>query len=166
VGSNSSDQVASPASQHKYGGEEHRPFQQSPFGRIAKSHIGSRYIPTKSQVLAQHHENVFCGQFSATGELYMSACQDRRIRLYDTSDWQLKKTIVARDVGWSVLSVDYSPDEAWVIYSSWSENVHLANTKGEHEVHEALPMIPSVCFLRLSVLWDHACDTVADYGTC
>ena len=51
------------------------------------------------------------------------------------------KDITARDVGWSIISVDYSPDERWVIYSSWSDFVHLYNTRGP-PVYEALNFEP------------------------
>ena len=30
------------------------------------------------------------------------------------------KTINARDIGWSVIDTDYSPDQRFLIYSSWS----------------------------------------------
>eukprot|EP01120_Amphizonella_sp_Union-15-10_P011601 TRINITY_DN4965_c0_g1_i4.p1 TRINITY_DN4965_c0_g1~~TRINITY_DN4965_c0_g1_i4.p1 ORF type:complete len:336 (-),score=65.39 TRINITY_DN4965_c0_g1_i4:11-1018(-) len=72
--------------------------------------------------------------------MYMSACQDYAIRIYDTrsQNWKLKNSIVARDVGWSIISTDYSPDKDWLIYSSWSDYVHLCNTSGEKEVHEPL----------------------------
>ena len=67
---------------------------------------------------------------------------DRHIRLYDTLTWHLVKDIVAQDVGWSIISVDYSPDDNWVIYSSWSPYVHLYNTKGP-AVYRALDYRPS-----------------------
>jgi WD40 repeat protein len=136
---NTSEGAASPTA-----ARQHQDFCCSPFASIAKSHIGSRYLPRRGRVLAEYADNVFCGQFSESGELFMSASQDNRIRIYDAGTWQLKKTIVAQDVGWSVLSVDYSPDQQWVIYSSWSDYVHMANTSGEHEVHEALHMKPDV----------------------
>jgi len=36
-----------------------------------------------------------------------------------------------------------SRDNQWVIYSSWSEYVHLSNTSGEHQTHEALDFKPT-----------------------
>lgn len=40
------------------------------------------------------------------------------------------KTIQCLDTGWSVISTDFSPDERWLAYSSWSSYVHLCNTRG------------------------------------
>jgi len=81
-------------------------------------------------------------QFSKDGEVFMSACQDRHIRLYDTRSWNRKKDIVARDVGWSVIDTDYSPDQRWLIYSSWSDYVHFCNIHGDYESHEPLDFRP------------------------
>ncbi len=48
---------------------------------------------------------------------------DQNIRLYDTSRgrFTLKKTVKARDVGWSILDVCFTPDASCVLYSSWSD---------------------------------------------
>ena len=53
----------------------------------------------------------------------MSPHSDQHIRLYDTTNGQFKlfHDIHARDVGWSVVDVAYSPDQNYIIYSSWSE---------------------------------------------
>lgn len=50
-------------------------------------------------------------------------CVDQNIRLYDTSRgrFHLKRTVKARDVGWSVLDVCFTPDSRSVLYSSWSD---------------------------------------------
>jgi WD repeat-containing protein 23 len=50
----------------------------------------------------------------------------------------LVKTIDARDVGWSIIDIDHSPDRRWVAYSSWSDYVFLCNAFGSHELHEGL----------------------------
>lgn len=41
-----------------------------------------------------------------------------------------------------VVDIDFSPDERFVIYSSWSDCVHLVNVGGEFELHEALDFSP------------------------
>jgi len=104
--------------------------------------ITQRFLVNKSIELDQYTQQTFCGKYSKSGALFMSACQDRHIRLYDTLTWRLVKDIVAQDVGWSIISVDYSPDDNWVIYSSWSPYVHLYNTKGP-AVYRALDYRPS-----------------------
>lgn len=47
---------------------------------------------------------------------------DQNIRLYDTrrGRFNLQRTVKARDVGWSVLDVCFTPDAHHVLYSSWS----------------------------------------------
>ena len=52
------------------------------------------------------------------------------------------KTIHARDIGWSVLDVDYSPDSKFIIYSSWSQFVHLAAVDTVSDYHEGLDLDP------------------------
>ena len=48
---------------------------------------------------------------------------DQHIRLYETSGQKLKifKDIAAKDVGWSVIDTAFSPDQSYIIYSTWSE---------------------------------------------
>ena len=48
-------------------------------------------------------------------------CADATITLHDTQDnGRVIKTIEARDIGWSIIDTDYSPDQRFLIYSSWS----------------------------------------------
>uniref|UniRef100_A0AAR2LW60 DDB1- and CUL4-associated factor 11 n=1 Tax=Pygocentrus nattereri TaxID=42514 RepID=A0AAR2LW60_PYGNA len=70
-----------------------------------------------------YQQKAFCGVYSDDGNLFLSACQDQNIRLYDTSrgGFMLKRTVKARDVGWSVLDVCFTPDSRSVLYSSWSD---------------------------------------------
>ena len=69
-------------------------------------------------------QKVFCGTYSRKGDLFMSACQDQKIRLYDTTGhvFKFKRSIRARNVGWSVLDVALSPDGYNIIYSSWCDS--------------------------------------------
>lgn len=71
--------------------------------------------------------------------------------MFNTNNWKKVKTIAANDVGWSIISCDFSPNKQWLIYSSWSDSsmkrsisnlpiVHICNTSGEHQIHEALYM--------------------------
>lgn len=48
---------------------------------------------------------------------------DQHIRLYDTTNGNFKlfRDITAKDVGWSIVDTAYSPDQNYIIYSSWSE---------------------------------------------
>lgn len=55
--------------------------------------------------------------------LFFFLATDQNIRLYDTSRgrFHLWRTVKARDVGWSVLDVCFTPDAHHVLYSSWSD---------------------------------------------
>jgi len=112
------------------------------FGPQTKCNVLGRYLPTNPTLLESYDSQIFCGRFSKTGDVFMSACQDRHLRLYNTQNWKMIKEIVARDVGWSIIDTDYSPDQRWLIYSSWSDYVQLCNIGGEHEVHEGLDLKP------------------------
>jgi len=80
-------------------------------------------MAVKPRILAQFENQLFCGRFSADGEVFVSACQDRRIRLYGAGGAAFRPLadVVARDVGWSILDTDISPDRTHLLYSSWSD---------------------------------------------
>lgn len=54
--------------------------------------------------------------------LPMSMLSDRQIRLYQSGNgfYTFFNKINARDVGWSVIDVAFSPDQQSFVYSSWS----------------------------------------------
>ena len=91
----------------------------------------------------------------------MTACQDRKLRIYDCRNegFKLQETIEvnaqqeqlisyliilfqAQDVGWSVLDVTLSPDGDYLVYSSWSDSLHQVSLTGYQEKHETLPLQP------------------------
>ncbi|XP_023239273.1 DDB1- and CUL4-associated factor 11-like [Centruroides sculpturatus] len=106
--------------------------------------ISQRLLPNKMIPVEQYPSKAFCGTYARDGELFMTACQDCNIRLYDTRSGHFKliKTVQARDVGWSILDTAVSPDGRNFIYCSWSESIHICNIYGDHEMHEALPLCP------------------------
>ncbi|XP_054719649.1 DDB1- and CUL4-associated factor 11-like [Uloborus diversus] len=114
------------------------------FSQGDRCQIIKRVLPNKMNMLDRYHGKVFCGTFAKDGDVFMSAAQDYCIRLYDTSKgrFNLKRTVEARDVGWSILDIAVSPDGSSFIYCSWSESIHICNVFGEQEVHEALPLFP------------------------
>ena len=81
-------------------------------------------LPNTPSEVAKYHQKVFCGTYSRKGDLFMSACQDQKIRLYDTTGnaFKYKRSIRARNVGWSVLDVALSPDGYNIINSSWCDS--------------------------------------------
>eukprot|EP01130_Rhizamoeba_saxonica_P000097 TRINITY_DN10115_c0_g1_i1.p1 TRINITY_DN10115_c0_g1~~TRINITY_DN10115_c0_g1_i1.p1 ORF type:complete len:454 (-),score=61.30 TRINITY_DN10115_c0_g1_i1:64-1425(-) len=114
----------------------------SPLNQSMRTNISQRMIPNHPSTLAVHTDCVFCGNFSEDGEVYMSGSKDEVIRFYDTKTWNLIKEVEARDISYSIISCDFSPDKQWAIYSSWSDYVHMVNVYGEHEKHEALNFEP------------------------
>ncbi|CAN8000752.1 unnamed protein product [Ixodes pacificus] len=114
------------------------------FSRGDRCRIGSRLLPNYKMHTLNYPSKAFCGTFAGNGEVFMTACQDCMIRIYDTKQATFRevKSISARDVGWSILDMAVSPNGAHFVYSSWSEYLHLCNVFGDDEVHEALPLCP------------------------
>lgn len=114
------------------------------FSQSDRAAAYANFIPNKMETKAQYLHKLFCGRFSSDGSVFLSACQDQHIRLYDTTHGRFKefRKIKARDVGWSIIDTDYSPDQQYLIYSSWSDYVHLCNIYGEHKMHTALCLNP------------------------
>jgi WD repeat-containing protein 23 len=121
--------------------------------RTEKIGITQKMIPNfsnGSSNLFQHR--LFCGQFSNDGSIFMSACQDAMVRLYHYDHLLYArskkvqatpfKIISARDVHWSIIDVDYSPNCKFVAYSSWSPFVHLAAVDTMSDYHEGLNLEP------------------------
>ncbi|XP_067004038.1 DDB1- and CUL4-associated factor 11 isoform X1 [Anabrus simplex] len=106
--------------------------------------ITNSYLPNKMSTVDMYHSKAFCGSYSKDGDHFLSACQDRNLRLYHTWDgkFELSRTIQARDVGWSILDTVFSPDGSHIVYSSWSDCLHLCRLYGDVENQEALPLCP------------------------
>ncbi|XP_015789534.1 DDB1- and CUL4-associated factor 11 isoform X2 [Tetranychus urticae] len=121
------------------------PRYSSPnFTKSYKCLLTGKYLPRKMVKLDHYPSKTFCGFYSKEGDMFLTACQDYNIRIYDTKNdsFRLMNTVWARDVGWSILDSDMSPDGRHFVYSSWSESLHICNVHGE-EVHEALALQPN-----------------------
>uniref|UniRef100_A0A8C2LKW0 DDB1- and CUL4-associated factor 11 n=1 Tax=Cricetulus griseus TaxID=10029 RepID=A0A8C2LKW0_CRIGR len=83
----------------------------------------SSFLPNDLSFTDTYSQKAFCGIYSKDGQIFMSACQDQTIRLYDCRYGRFHKfkSIKARDVGWSVLDVAFTPDGNHFLYSSWSD---------------------------------------------
>ncbi|XP_056009202.1 DDB1- and CUL4-associated factor 11-like isoform X3 [Ostrea edulis] len=127
-------------------------LQNRELGRNKKQHftledqrlINCQYLPNRMTTVANYRHKAFCGTYSKDGSIFLSASQDQNIRIYDTKDdmFKLMKTIRARDVGWSILDTAFSPDGNYLIYSSWSDAIHLCNIHGDYDTHIPLPLMP------------------------
>ncbi|XP_062916188.1 DDB1- and CUL4-associated factor 11 isoform X2 [Mobula hypostoma] len=123
------------------------------------SRITSHFLPNHMSPVDSFQQKAFCGIFSSDGNIFMSACQDQNIRLYRARGGVLRKfkTIRARDVGWSILDVVFTPDGGNLLYSSWSDYIHLCSIDSESELHTALDLNPDerrFCVFSLTVSSD------------
>lgn len=128
------------------------------FSQGDKAAAGANFIPNKMEAIARYQHKLFCGRHSSDGTVFLSACQDQHIRLYDTTHGKFKefRDITARDVGWSIIDTDYSPDQQYLIYSSWSDYIHLCNIYGDYETHSALCLSPDDSrFCAFSIKFSH-----------
>jgi len=116
----------------------------SRFSGRDRRRLGGMMLPHNPRQVAAFKNKVFCGTYARGGDIFMSACQDRKIRIYDTSQmgFKLVQTIEAQDVGWSVLDVALSPDGGHLVYSSWSDSLHQVNILDKEDRQVSLPINP------------------------
>uniref|UniRef100_H3CIH1 DDB1- and CUL4-associated factor 11 n=1 Tax=Tetraodon nigroviridis TaxID=99883 RepID=H3CIH1_TETNG len=132
----------------------------SSFSHGECSRIRTHFLPNYVSHSDKYQQKAFCGVYSEDGSLFLSASQeDQNIRLYDTTRgrFHLRRTVKARDVGWSVLDVCFTPDAHHVLYSSWSDYIHLCSIDGDRESHTALDLSPDerrFCVFSLAVSTD------------
>ncbi|XP_971729.2 DDB1- and CUL4-associated factor 11 [Tribolium castaneum] len=99
------------------------------FSYAEKCRLSNRFLPNSMSVLSFYNGKVFCGIFSKDGKMFITASQDRQIRLYKSDDasYKLFNTLSARDIGWSIIDVAISPDQNQFVYSTWSSSLHLCS---------------------------------------
>lgn len=119
--------------------------RNSSFSAGERSQMSSHFLPNHLSFTDSYTQKAFCGIYAKSGDLFMSACQDQYIRLYDCRYGRFKKfkTVKARDVGWSILDVAFTPDGAHFLYSSWSDYIHICNIYGDCNTHTALDLCPA-----------------------
>ncbi|KAB0793266.1 hypothetical protein PPYR_12886 [Photinus pyralis] len=115
----------------------------SSFSYANKCKIANRYLPNKMTVLDRYAGKAFCGIYSKDGEYFITASQDRQIRLYKSGDNSYKCTnsFFARDVGWSIIDVAFSPDREHFVYSTWSSSLHQCSVLGDSDHQEPLCLV-------------------------
>ncbi|CAK9798391.1 DDB1- and CUL4-associated factor 11 [Anthophora quadrimaculata] len=106
--------------------------------------ISSSFLPKYLYEVAKYSNKAFCGSYTKDGRFFLTACQDKFLRLYQTHSGQFVefKKIPARDVGWSILDTAFSPDGNYIVYSSWSECLYLCPVYGDSSVQETLSLCP------------------------
>ena len=104
----------------------------SPFSHGRQCVMMTKFLPNKRRKIATFNQKLFCGTYSNDGNLFLSACQDQNIRIFDCSQGKFhhRRMIRARNVGWSVLDTSLSPDNRHLIYSSWCDYIYQVNLYG------------------------------------
>lgn len=59
---------------------------------------------------------------------------------FGPAGWRCFKDVHARNVGWSVVDTDFSHDDRFLIYSTWSPKLQLIGCAASCEVHEAIDL--------------------------
>ncbi|XP_060534668.1 DDB1- and CUL4-associated factor 11 isoform X2 [Cylas formicarius] len=111
-------------------------FSHGSFSSGSMCNIRNQYLPNEMVwVLEGSTGKVFCGIFTKDGNSFLTASQDRYIRLYNSENtsYKMYKRIRARDVGWSIIDVAFSPDSESFVYSTWSSSLHICPTYGSSE---------------------------------
>ncbi|XP_017794296.1 PREDICTED: DDB1- and CUL4-associated factor 11 isoform X2 [Habropoda laboriosa] len=106
--------------------------------------ISSSFLPDDKDQVAKYSSKAFCGSYTKDGRFFLTACQDKFLRLYRTHGGHFVefKKIPARDVGWSILDTAFSPDGNYIVYSSWSECLYLCPVYGDSSAQETLSLCP------------------------
>lgn len=88
-----------------------------------KCKVNNVYLPCgKERTAMRYDSKVFCGQFTPDGKHFVTACQEGEIRVYDatTSAYNHVNTLMGRDVEWSILDLDFTPDGREFVYATRS----------------------------------------------
>ncbi|XP_074424188.1 DDB1- and CUL4-associated factor 11 isoform X4 [Larus michahellis] len=114
------------------------------FSAGEKTRLSSHFLPNRVVFTDTYPQKAFCGLFSPDGSLFVSACQDQTLRLYEWRGEGLRlfRASRGRDVGWSILDVAFSPDASQCLYSSWSDYIHVYDIYGDGDNHTALDLRP------------------------
>ncbi|XP_023342562.1 DDB1- and CUL4-associated factor 11 isoform X2 [Eurytemora carolleeae] len=96
--------------------------------------LNSTLLPDTETKVAAFKNKVFCGVHGREGDIFLSACQDKQLRVFDTSrgNFKLLQTIPARDVGWSILDVALNPTGTHLVYSSWNDYLYQVHILGDN----------------------------------
>mmetsp|Transcript_29491 Transcript_29491/g.47606 ORF Transcript_29491/g.47606 Transcript_29491/m.47606 type:complete len:499 (-) Transcript_29491:43-1539(-) len=109
-----------------------------------KPQLMQRYLPLEGVKQADYQgHRIYSGTFSADGNTFVAALQDRRIRVYDSSEASLKhlKDIEAKEFRWTITDTDISHDGRHLLYSSICNTVYMCNLSSYDKTrHEALDM--------------------------
>ncbi|KAH8373778.1 DDB1- and CUL4-associated factor 11 [Drosophila serrata] len=103
------------------------------FSKNQQRYISNLYIPNKKSTrLMSLDSKVFVTKFNRTGSKLLTACQDGFVRIYDgeKGTYHLLNRIRARDVEWSIIDADFSPNGQHFAYSTWSRSFFVMPVNG------------------------------------
>lgn len=103
------------------------------FSSKTRKRLSSCVLPDTGKKVATFRNKVFCGVYGRDGDIFLSACQDRGLRIFDTSrgNFKLLQSLQAQDVGWAVLDVALSPSGTHLVYSSWNDYLYQVHILGD-----------------------------------
>ncbi|CEM08131.1 unnamed protein product [Vitrella brassicaformis CCMP3155] len=110
--------------------------------RYAQAEVLQTLVPNSPLPLnkcAYPGSRVYGGHFGADGKLFFTACQDAKIRLYDSTNpnkFKLLKEVVATEMHWTITDTAISPDNQFFAYTTIAPYVAICNTRGERVFHE------------------------------
>eukprot|EP00879_Flechtneria_rotunda_P005839 GHRR01006144.1.p1 GENE.GHRR01006144.1~~GHRR01006144.1.p1 ORF type:complete len:357 (+),score=130.44 GHRR01006144.1:1113-2183(+) len=115
-------------------------WRQTGFSRNQQRHLCChRSFPLHpQQVKDSMCSRAYIGQYSASGDFYIAAYQDRRVRLYDTQrGWRLRKDVTTRMTRWTITDTCLSPDQRLLVYASISPVAFVVNVGSSYDLVSA-----------------------------
>ncbi|XP_055590653.1 DDB1- and CUL4-associated factor 11 [Uranotaenia lowii] len=111
-----------------------------PFLQNDRCKLNNQFLPNKTEhTIADCKSKVFCGRFSRDGSQFICASQDSRIQVFDATKGQypLVRQIEAKNVSWSILDIDFSPNGEYFVYSTWADALFVSRMQdiGTDEIH-------------------------------
>ncbi|XP_058121563.1 DDB1- and CUL4-associated factor 11 [Anopheles ziemanni] len=103
--------------------------RQGPYMRSDQCKINNHFRPNEfTDTVHKCDAKVFCGQFTNDGNRFVTASQDTRIRVFDSSreNYILLRSLVTKHVSWSILDIDFSSDGTSFVYSTWADALFLS----------------------------------------
>ncbi|KAF7274074.1 hypothetical protein GWI33_013236 [Rhynchophorus ferrugineus] len=113
-------------------------YKEENFSKASKCKIGSQYLPNDIvDTLKNSSGKMFCGIFSDDGNTFLTASQDRSIKLYNSSNSSYE-----------------IPDGQNFVYSTWSSSLHMCPVHGSSDHQEPLTIL-NICrrFCVFSVVY-------------
>lgn len=102
------------------------------FSTQERCKINNKYIPNHCATICNYQSKVYCGCYSKNGKYFITASQDHVLRVLDSSNpgYRRVNRIQAKDVGWCIIDVAFSPDDQYFVYSTWSKCLHISPVTG------------------------------------